>query len=146
MKEKLLEEEVERIRQAHEAGMSYLDKHGREIPSGVPVEVPIRFRTPQSTREVVADLVRRELSQRAQDEGFETWEEADDFDIEDDPVDPRTEYERVFDFPATDLDKPLHDANAPNGVEPGGAPTPADSGSGTSKPAAAPANDPPGGE
>jgi hypothetical protein len=41
-------------------------------------------------------MIRQEVSRAAEELGDETFEEADDFDIEDDPVDPRTPYEAVF--------------------------------------------------
>lgn len=71
-----------------------LDEHGFEHPDPTPVEMPTRLRLPQRQVDRVRELVRRELSQRAQEEGFESFDEADDFEIEgEDPISP---YEEIF--------------------------------------------------
>lgn len=78
-----------------------LTEDGRfEIVDSTPLEAPLDLKPSPGLTEIVRDLVRREMSQVADQLGYETFEEADDFDIEDDPLDPLTEYEKVFDFPA----------------------------------------------
>lgn len=80
---------------------SVLDQEGRfEYPDPYPVSPPVPFRKSlDPLDQLIKQYVRRELSNQAQEQGAETFEEADDFDIPDDPLDPLTEYERVFDFP-----------------------------------------------
>lgn len=73
---------------------------GLEYPDPVPMAPDVRVSRP------VSDLGMRAMIERiASDEAvrrmleaqeYETEDEADDFDIEDDPLDPLTEYERHF--------------------------------------------------
>lgn len=74
-----------------------LDSHGHEVPDPTPVAVPSGFRRPETLAETVARLVRREVSDAAEAQGFESFEEADDFEVDDDPQDPGTPYETFFD-------------------------------------------------
>lgn len=79
-----------------------LDENGHEKLSPVPKEPIIDdFNRPPTLEERISRLMRyeREKMERYKDmSGYETPEEADDFDIEDDPVDPTTPYEDYF-FP-----------------------------------------------
>lgn len=79
-----------------EEHLSRLDEHGREIPDPTPVTIPSGFRRPPTLQEQVQRLVRGELSRRAAEQGFETFEDADDFDVEGDE-DPHTPFETHFD-------------------------------------------------
>lgn len=76
-----------------------IDQLGREVPDPVPTQAPIGYTPPTQLEQLIKQYVRRELSAAAGAEQYETFEDADDFDIEDDPLDPLTEYERVFDPP-----------------------------------------------
>lgn len=68
-----------------------------ENPDPTPVAIPAGFRRPPTLAEQVARLVRSErFNQQAREAGFETFEEADDFDVGDD-IDPATPYEPYFD-------------------------------------------------
>lgn len=70
---------------------------GREIPDPVPLAPPVGWKKQPSLAEQIREMVRSEkLAQEAAAAGYETFEEADDFDIPDDPVDPTTPYERTF--------------------------------------------------
>lgn len=62
-----------------------------------PVAVPIGFKKPETMEERLKRFIRRELSEDAARAGQETFEEANDFDIPDDPVDPDTPFEEFFD-------------------------------------------------
>lgn len=68
---------------------------GKEYPNPTPMEPPIGYVPSVPIYEQIRQMVRRELSQAAADEGFETMEEADDFDVDDD-FDPSTPYEEAF--------------------------------------------------
>lgn len=60
------------------------DEHGNQIPDPTPVEIPVGFGHPESLEATIAKLVRLE-SQRARDTGeVESFEESDDFDLDDD--------------------------------------------------------------
>lgn len=72
--------------------MAQFDIYGREIPDSTPVAVPHEWQRPLSLHEQIKRFVRSELSRRAHDEGQETFEEADDFDVDEDP-DPLSAYE-----------------------------------------------------
>lgn len=75
-----------------------LNARGHEIPDPIPVEVPIQWRRPPTLQEQIKAFVRRELSMQAAEEGHETFEEADDFDVGDD-FDPSSPYEEIYDPP-----------------------------------------------
>lgn len=68
------------------------DQYGRELPDPTPVEVPLAFSRPPTIQEMIKQYIRRELSNQAQDQGAETFEEADDFDVDEDS-DPLSLYE-----------------------------------------------------
>lgn len=59
------------------------DELGRELPDQRPVEWPANIKRPLSLQEEIQRFVRVEMAQRAADYGFETFEEADDFNVED---------------------------------------------------------------
>lgn len=78
--------------------MSRLDELGREIPDGSPLTIPSGFRRPPTLEEQIHRLLfRQRLNDAAALQGKESFEDANDFDIEDDPVDPNTPYEPFFD-------------------------------------------------
>lgn len=66
----------------------------REYPDPTPVEVPLGYRRPPTLQEEISRIVRQQMSQQAAAEGFETFEEADDFEVDDDP-DPLSAYEML---------------------------------------------------
>lgn len=68
----------------------------REIPDPTPMEIPAGFKHPESLAEMVQRLVRRQVSDAAEANGFESFEESEDFEI-DDMFDPTSPYEEVFD-------------------------------------------------
>lgn len=74
----------------------YGPARGRETPSQERLSLPSGFERPLTLQEQVQRLVRTSLSAYAEAQGMETFEEADDFDIEDD-VEPNTPYEVFFD-------------------------------------------------
>lgn len=98
--------------------MATFDELGRQVPDPRPVEVPVGLKRPLTLQEEIKRFVRSELSTRAAAEGVETFEEADDFELDEDPdlVHP-TEYEMVPEGArdASDLTRP----------EPGPPPPPA---------------------
>lgn len=76
--------------------MAY-NKNGEEILDTTPISIPIKFKVPVPLNERIKQMVRLEASQMAASLGAETFEEADDFDISDDPVDPSSPWEEDFD-------------------------------------------------
>lgn len=88
--------------------MATYDEMGREVPDGRPVSVPHNWQRPLSLHEEIKRFVRQELSARAADEGEESFEEADDFEVDEDP-DLFSPYE-LRDAPVEAIDK---DADPP---------------------------------
>lgn len=87
---------------------------GEEIPDTTPIEIPLKFSRPPSLQESIKAMVRRELSDAAAAHGDESFEEADDFDMDDSEGLPPSNYEfremalePVVPPDASVLDKPL---------------------------------------
>lgn len=73
-----------------------VDRRGLEPVDPNPVEVPLRLKAAPSMRDQVVEHISRYLSARAQDEGFESLEEAMDFDIEGELDDLQTRAEGAY--------------------------------------------------
>jgi len=79
----------------------YLDDRRREIPDPKPLAPPLGYKREPSLAERIREMVRGErLAAEARASGKETFEEADDFAI-DDEFDPNSPYEEDFDPPPT---------------------------------------------
>lgn len=76
----------------------YLDATGREKPSNVPIAPPIGYVKQPTLVERMRQMIATEMSLRAQADGQETFEEADDFEVGDD-YDPTSPYEETFEPP-----------------------------------------------
>lgn len=57
---------------------------GQELPDSTPLEVPAGFKRPLTLNEQIQAAVRGALSRAAERNDAETFEEANDFDVEDD--------------------------------------------------------------
>lgn len=89
--------------------ISDLDERGAEVLDPTPMSPPIGFRQTPSMMELVRQMVQSErLKAAAQAEGFETFEESEDFDVDDD-FDPSTPFENDFDPPIAELKAALED-------------------------------------
>jgi len=75
-----------------------LDPAGGEILDSTPMQPPLGYNPQPSMFDVMKDMIRRER-EALEREGYETPEEADDFDVDDD-LDPSSPYEHSFDPPA----------------------------------------------
>lgn len=64
-----------------------------EYPDPNPLEWPAHMRRPESLQDMIKRMVRSQLSQAAQDEGYESFEEADDFEIDEMEPDDFQAYE-----------------------------------------------------
>lgn len=72
-----------------------LDQHEELDPT--PVSIPLRFQRAHNLNEVVRQMVRSEELRRLADmAGHETFDEADDFNIDDEEMDPSSPYEEIF--------------------------------------------------
>lgn len=85
--------------------ISSLDQEGREILDTTPIAPPVGFMEQPSMFDIVREMVRSErFKAQMEAEGLETFEEADDFDVDDD-FDPSTPYENDFDPGVSELYK-----------------------------------------
>jgi hypothetical protein len=90
------------------------DEHGREIMDPTPVAPPVGYKKQPSMVEIVRDMVRSErLKQEAESAGFESFEEADDFDTGED-LDPYSPYEDEFEPEAVRAAHEAAEQPAPN--------------------------------
>lgn len=85
-------------------GHALLDKNGHEQLDPDPVFVDVTPRPP-SLKEQIQRLMRAELSAQAAAQQHETFEEADDFDVDEDP-DPVSAYEMKDMVEELPVDKP----------------------------------------
>src|SRR5262245_39658933 len=71
---------------------------GREYPDPVPTSPPIGYQPPSDIMTMLESMFQRSKALLEAAE-IETEEEANDFDIDSDPIDPLTPYEKIFEPP-----------------------------------------------
>lgn len=71
-------------------------KNRYETPDPTPVAVPLNYKHPPTLEDQMRRYIRSEVSRMAEQDGEESFEEADDFDVGDD-FDPSSPYEQDFD-------------------------------------------------
>lgn len=118
------------VDQYGEPVLAQIGEDGLEYGDPIPKAPPAGVGGAMSTNEMIKLMIERELSRRAHEEGFESFEEAEDFEVDDDPLDPHTPYEAVFDPEPPPVEE-KKDGAAPTDEGRTGA---ADSGSGKSDP------------
>lgn len=69
------------------------DELGREICDPTPLEVPAYLKRPESTTELIKRIVQGSLSRAAERQGFESFDDANDFDMDEDDDAPVTVHE-----------------------------------------------------
>lgn len=78
------------------ASTGRLDERGREIVDSRPMQPPVGWTPPMTLVDQIRAMVREErIRQELEQQGVETFEEADDFDVGDD-YDPSSPYEEYF--------------------------------------------------
>lgn len=88
---------------------------GKEYPDPVPMAPPVGYAAPPNIMDMIRSMVRSEALKRLADEqGFDNFDEANDFDLPDDPIDPRTPYESDFEPPVAE--RPSTPAVSPSPV------------------------------
>jgi len=93
--------DVEPVHQPSLHDQMYVD--GRLMVSPLPIAPPLGYKKQPTLAEQMRAMIRSEaLRVAAQESGHETFEEADDFDVDDD-FDPTSPFEEVFD-PSLDVD------------------------------------------
>lgn len=105
---------------------SAIGKDGREYPDPLPLAPPVGFHAPDDLMTTIKKMVHHEeFNRRLDEEGFDTFEDAGDFDVIDDPPDPLTPHERLFMPPDEPPAPPAAVSPAPPPPDPGpAAPTP----------------------
>lgn len=69
-----------------------------ETPDPQPLALPAGFKEPESLEQQIRRLIRsEEWAEQMNNAGNETFEESEDFDIDDDSFDPGSPYEEIFD-------------------------------------------------
>lgn len=97
-------------------------KDGRELPSSRPVEIPVGMQRPETLAEMVQRLVRQHVSKVAAAEAYETFEEANDFDVPDDsPELVNTRYQELTE--EEPVERTPAPGPAPAAADPPAAPT-----------------------
>lgn len=90
---------VKSIVSAHPKGRPFsVDANGRDvafIPDPTPVAPPIGYNPEPSMFERMREMIRREMSAAAASQGFESFEESDDFNVEEDEA-PFSPYELIL--------------------------------------------------
>lgn len=77
---------------------------GSEILSSIPMAPPVGYKRQPTMVEHIRDMVRSErLRQEAEAAGMETFEESEDFDVDEDDPDPHSQWENEFDPPISEL-------------------------------------------
>lgn len=113
-----VEAEAIRQRQIEEAELraaeKLLDPLGRELCDPTPMEPPIGYNPQPTLVEQMRLMIQGErMRLAAMEMGAESFEEADDFDMDEDPA-PASPYEEYFEpTPARELKKRASAANAP---------------------------------
>lgn len=89
-----------------------LDEKGREILDPIGVAPPVGYEKPFDMFAHMQNLIRSEhVRLAAMEAGAETFDEADDFDIEDDPADPTSQFEEQFDPVGEEVRQRLRNAD-----------------------------------
>lgn len=81
---------LEKAKEFWDKGRSFITPDGAELPDPRPVELPVGFERPESIQETIRRLI-TDPAMRAelQDKDLESFDDADDFEIEDDgPISP----------------------------------------------------------
>lgn len=73
--------------------MAKYNEKGQEIPDPTPVSIPLGYGHPESLESIIARMVGVQISKQAAAKGYETFEEADDFDVQDQDIDPLSVHE-----------------------------------------------------
>lgn len=75
-----------------------MNNKGQELPDPVPMAPPVGYMQTPDLKDIIRDMLRHEkLNAELRAHGIETFDESEDFEIEDDAADPQTEYEAEFD-------------------------------------------------
>lgn len=77
--------------------LAFLNLRGQEVPDPTIIEPPLGYIQQPDLMELMRRMIRSTLTEAIDQQEFETFEEADDFDVADDPIDYSSPYEEYFD-------------------------------------------------
>lgn len=118
--EKIVETYIEQVGAPSARERNLFWESRAEILSGIPVAPPVGYQKQPSMVDHIRGLVRSEhLRYAATNAGYETFEESEDFELDDDLSDPHTPYEAHFD-PAPDPTSPSDAPSLKAGTPPEG--------------------------
>lgn len=87
---------------------------GKEIPDPTPIQIPAGFKRPESLIDQMRRLIRTDVSQFAEQQGAESFEESNDFDMDDDDAELRTtSYEEMHEEVPREQREPRSDKVSP---------------------------------
>jgi len=95
-----------------ELGSGYLNPEGKEVNNPKPLFIASEIHRPPSLQEQIQRVLRSNISRQAHEQGHETFEESQDFDVEDpfDSPDPNTIYQVLDEeIPVMKEEKPPSD-------------------------------------
>jgi len=81
------------------AGKALLDEYGRETPSPLQFAPPIGFIETSPVRDMIQEMIAKELASLRGDEEIDSLEDAEDFGEDEEP-EIRSAYEMVLEYPA----------------------------------------------
>lgn len=93
-----IKEAISRLGRPNRRRDERLAQQGGEIGSSTPMQPPIGYKPQPSMVDIVREQIRL-AGLEAERQGHESFEEADDFDVDDD-IDPASPYEAIFDPPS----------------------------------------------
>lgn len=88
-----------------------------EVVDPTPVAPPVGYKKQPTIWEQQRALIRSELSRQAEAQGFESFEESDDFEVGDD-YDPKTPYEADFEPSTSEVQKAFSATPVPPAASP----------------------------
>jgi len=95
-----------------------------EKPDLTPVEWPLNLTRPLSLQDEIKRFVRSEMSMRAAEHGFESFEESDDFDVDDEDGNLASPYELTEMQEEAGFEAPIDVKAPPAAPAPASAPNP----------------------
>lgn len=90
-----------------------IDADGRFYPDNIPMAPPVGYRKTPSIIDLMHQAVRETISRQAAEMGYETFEEADDFDVGDEPEEMRSGWENDFDPSIAEVVQEVEKARKP---------------------------------
>lgn len=115
-------------------------KEGRELPDPTPLELPAGTKRPETLQDQIRRLIRTDVSAYAEDHGAESFEDANDFDIDDDEPESRATHHELHEEVVDEFKRARREAKEKEDADSRGADGPEESeGEGESRASRVPA-------